>query len=554
MGPALFAIPFACSLVVFCITERFVHAVLCILFRVSKWKQLSAQQVLVSQVNFFSSVVSSVLGIFLRILYGLLSWWFLFFVLFFFFSTVYVLYTEYPSVFIGVIDFYNADIGPYVSSVVIIPLQILDLLLRGLLPIWNAITWAVKALTTQGLLPILIEEIRIVQKMATVLIEFGRDFVDAFVSFLASFECSGYNCLRPEPRILNVLSCMSDVREFVALGVQLANKICGYLAVPLDILTFPLLDLNFAEGVHNIMNGLVQLFVVVPHVTYERCKAFGEPNREGTFSVMLCTPDFSPVFDFLVAGIGSLGLMLDNWVNVVFVIVQQTLTGKTVVCDTLETQTMIPDLLATSTVFGGRETTVVGLTDWLYAVTDGISAMYMGHSDLDSKFSVWPYPVDVGNGIAAVVYSQVHDLDVSALSEGKTVGSMQTTAMMGCSCVDSLSGIEVWCSIVPMGGVPDTSYKSDYQFQVLFPDDTVSSLMVCDGIDIYVKSVRWPFTRYETASVGLGTSTAETTIPSRDCISRGTCREVDSTVWLFPRYVLCFKSCSFVYGLTCIFL
>ena len=102
-------------------------------------------------------------------------------------------------------------------------------------------------------------------------------------------------------------------------------------------------------------------------------------------------------------------------------------------------------------------------------MTDGVSAMYMGHSDLDSKFSVWPFNVDPRNGIAAVVYSQMHDLDVSALSEGKTVGSMQTTAMMGCSCVDGVAGMEVWCSILPMGGVPDSSYKSDYRFQVLFP-------------------------------------------------------------------------------------
>ena len=70
----------------------------------------------------------------------------------------------------------------------------------------------------------------------------------------------------------------------------------------------------------------------------------------------------------------------------------------------------------------------MGLTDWLYAVTDGTLAYYLAHTDgTQTKTQAWPYPVDPSLGIAAVTYSSVHDLDVSAFSSGKTAGALQTT-------------------------------------------------------------------------------------------------------------------------------
>ena len=47
--------------------------------------------------------------------------------------------------------------------------------------------------------------------------------------------------------------------------------------------------------------------------------------------------------------------------------------------------------------------------------------------------------------------------------------------------------------------------------------------------------MRWSYTRYESKTVTLGTTGQASALPTHDCISRGTCRELDATVWLIPR-------------------
>ena len=152
-----------------------------------------------------------------------------------------------------------------------------------------------------------------------------------------------------------------------------------------------------------------------------------------------------------------------------------------------------------------------------------------------AKIQRWPFSVDTSLGVAAVTYSGVHDLDVSSFSSGKTAGSMQTTAMMGCNCTDEAGVMRVLCAILPISGIPTGAALNDYRFEVLFSDTRASGLYACAGVDLYVKPVRWSYTRYETRTVTLGTTGAQTTMPTHDCISRGTCRELDAAVWLIPR-------------------
>ena len=265
--------------------------------------------------------------------------------------------------------------------------------------------------------------------MATTILDFGASVAVSIGSFVSSYDCVGDACLVPELRVLDTLSPLSHVRQFFALGEGLFTAMCGALAAPFDLLIFPLLDLNFAQGVHCLFNGLAQVFWVVPHVTYERCKL----ARNDTFGVLMCTPDFEPAFNYLVAGVSSLGLAVDNWLNVVLVVTQTALTGGAPVCAAaVEPHTF----MAQAGVFGGNATAVVGLTEWMYAVTDGYTAIYSGHEDATARVQVWPYAMDAGLGVAAVTYSQVGDIDASSMSKGRTVGSMQTTSMLACNCSD----------------------------------------------------------------------------------------------------------------------
>jgi len=531
----LFAVALALSLVSFAGAALVTHALVCLTQRhASALKRHSGKQLLVSLASLVVSGAASGLQALLATLAGLVRWWLLFGAVVALFSTLHVTYTEYPQVWLEGARFYNAAVGPYVHQLVVVPLQVADVLLRALLPLWNSAVWFAKALAVQGLLPILIDEAQTVLKMAGALMDLVTHLSASLFAFVDGFNCTGAACLYPEAGVLDLLSSLGALREFVALGGRLLAAVCSTLSAPVDLLVYPLLDLNLAEGVHSLANAVLQLTLVLPRATWERCRLAGA--GDGPFGLMMCTPDLTPVFNFLVAGLGSLGLAVDNWINIAFLIVRQAVTGEAgAACDAAYGGA-IPDILADAKLFPGGESVVVGLTQWTYAVTDGITAVYAGHSDLDVRVQQWLFPMDLTFGFAAVAYSAVHDLDVSTLSSGVTTGASQTNDLLGCNCTDTAGGAVILCSILPFAGVPSGATAGQYLLQALFPDLVTPTQLACAGIDVYVKSVRWPYTRYTRPGAGPATvGSSQTTLATTDCISRGTCRETDATVWVVPR-------------------
>ena len=542
MGQEMLALPLGASLAGFGVVALVSHAFVALTTLTSSaFKRYTAKQMMIALLVMIVSALTSGVKAAARVAAGVLRWWLVAVMASACFSFLYVTYTEYPSVWLGAARFYNGNVGPLLNYTVVIPLYIADVLLQGLLPIWNAVWWFVKTMLAQGVLPIMVNEIRTVLQMATTLLSLAEHLAGSLLAFVTGFLCHGAECLHPERGVLDLLSPMGDVREFVALGVKLLRQMCSTLAAPVDLLAFPLMDLNLAEGVHHLGNAAVQLLIVVPRTTAVRCAL--AQGTAAQFGVLMCTPDLAPAFHFLAAGLSALGQAVDNWANVAFLIVQSVLSSTDaapprVECDPAESG-MIPDLVAEDAVFRpGARPVVVGLTDWLYAVTDGVTAVYMGHNDPgQAKMQAWPHPgMDVGLGVAAVTYSSVHDLDVSAFSSGRTAGSMQTTAMLACNCTDDQAlGARILCSILPMTGVPAEAALDDYLVQTLFPDTEAGRLYTCDWVDIYVKSVRWSYTRYASEDATLGATGERTTLPTGDCIARGTCRELDATVWVVPR-------------------
>lgn len=520
-GIEVLAIPFGLSLAIWSLLAIVLHGVASLVVRASGFKKYTSKQMLITLATAGTSSLSAGVRAGTRMVSGLLRWWLLWGVVFLSFSTMYVTYTEFPEVWTGTARMYNQYVGPYVSQVVLLPLQMLDLLLRGLLPLWNSAAWFLKALATQGLLPILIDQVEIVVQMALSLVALVTELSSALTEHFQSFLCVGRACLLPERGVLNLFPSMLAVRDFGLRGAQLGHAFCSTLAAPLDVLVYPLADIHFTEAVHNLLNSVLQLLAVIPHTTVARCQA----KESNQFAVLMCTPDLAPFFNFLVASLSSLGLMLDNWLNVIFLVVETVLGGDPPQC-AAQDNAMIPDLLAEDAAFAGGPAVLVGLTDWLYALTDGRTALYLGHTDgTQAKVRSWPYAVDPTLGVAAVAYSAAQDLDVSAFSSGKTAGAMQTTAMLGCNCSDTAGGMRVVCAILPLSGVPDEAALADYRLEVLFSDPSAAGMYTCPGVDIYVRPVRWSFTRYE----------ARSQERTHDCISRGTCRELDATVWLVPR-------------------
>jgi hypothetical protein len=237
------------------------------------------------------------------------------------------------------------------------------------------------------------------------------------------------------------------------------------------------------------------------------------------------------MFNHFIASMTYFGLLVDNWLNIILVILQQALVGNAPECQSMN-GALISDIMSSTSIFPTNDPLVViGLTGWIYAITNGKTIVYKGHSDVATKFGLWPYTVNSLYGMAAVTYSNVNDIVVSTVSDGNTFQAMQTTALLGCNCtdLDNNQGISIVCAIAPINGWSNDN-KTKYRLQVIVPD---SHLLQCNWIDLHVKSNRFSFQRYSAVDVNYGQGI--TSMPDTDCINRKNCREVDASIWLVPR-------------------
>jgi len=519
-------------LLVLIVTERILHVSLMMFSRFySSSKHLAGRQVLVSEAQAVSEVFGQALTVFSKGVFYLISWWLLIAVSMIFLSIVYVSFEETPQVWVGLVKMYNVVIGPWVSQVFVIPLYVVNLFVKALLPFWNAFFWFLKQLLAQGLLPLLLDEIKVLINLATVFVLWIEAIVNSIVAWIQAFDCIGAACLQPEVLSVNVITPMGYFKESTAYTVQLIRKFCSFVAVPLDIFIYPIMDFNLALWIHNLVNAVVYFLVGIPFTTVKRC-ALASDN---TFHIMMCTPDFNPVFQYLVASFTAGGQLMDNWVNIILVIVQEVLTGTSPVCDQIG-ETLVADLLSSDVLFarGSSRTIVIGLTAWMYAVTDGSFIVYKGHSSNAARVNQFPYSVDTRFGIAAVSFSKTNSIDVTAMSDGSTNNALQTTALLGCNCTDtSDKGMQITCAIAPLEGW-ESSTKDRHLLRVLFPNNMVKNSLKCAWTDIHVKTNRFSYRRYSSADINYGEGQS-TSMPTSDCMSRGTCQELDATIWVVPR-------------------
>lgn len=98
-------------------------------------------------------------------------------------------------------------------------------------------------------------------------------------------------------------------------------------------------------------------------------------------------------------------------------------------CDQAAASTLNVNDDAHRLLFGSNTSIVVGLTETMFASTDGYSVLYYSTAKqvVSSQVAqaVWPIPVDVKMGIAAVAYGNSGE-------EGDDGGHGRSTSMMGC--------------------------------------------------------------------------------------------------------------------------
>jgi hypothetical protein len=124
------------------------------------------------------------------------------------------------------------------------------------------------------------------------------------------------------------------------------------------------------------------------------------------------------------------GQGIDNWLDVTTLVIQEVIMpGTSPRCDSPSLSTLNVSDEAHKLLFGSNNSVVVGLTETMFASTDGYSVMYYSTAKrvVQSEIAqaVWPIPIDVKMGIAAVSYGDGGE-------QGDDHAHGRTTTMMGC--------------------------------------------------------------------------------------------------------------------------
>ncbi len=524
--PLSFDLGFSLFLVILVVLERVVNAHVTLIYRLvfnassrdNALKGYASTQLVGAGYTFLSSFLSGITSSAVNVLASLSSYALVVATGFVVFAALFMLQEHYSTLLLGMVDGWNASFGPVLYRILFFPLQIGNILFTSIIPVFNSVVWLLKLLFHNVLL-------KTATSNSDSILAIGRSVADLaknlFIQFPGYFTTIVSPCPSPvsdlcyEPgignRTLDFITPMRDVRSIAASLLTIFINACGNGAGLADIILFPLLDINLAKGVHNIVNAILYTVLQIPSVTVQRCL---NNNKD----LIMCLPDFEPPFNMLVAGIRNVGMMFDNWLDVSSIIVEKSFGFDPEAECEVQAKLLSPAAYSRD-VFGTNRTIVVGMTAGLYAVTDGVHVQYFNHYDgVDTLVTpnAWPIPIDVRYGVAAVTYT-------TEQRDGSTGDT--TTTMLGCRCLDNdgLPPMRIQCALALKEPIFSGFDGMANVFDVVFQQRSTADYMTCRMAQISIQSVRWPASRFVSAN--------EDTYAVTYSLSRSV---VDATIWVSP--------------------
>lgn len=446
------------SLVVVALFERLIHAFfstvwhITIGFHQSEAKYtVAAMQLICTFFSIATRIISSVIQIVVQCFSGLLSWTVFFAVIVGITGILYIAYEQHPSIARVFGRQWNSYIGPQLYGYVLVPLDLLTQLFKIFLPIYNTFTWILRGIFTSSILPPILKSPGKILQALTATSWFAQSMVNGTAVYTSNtfrscdsvvLNSSVLNSSANSAELINPFISLSDCVSSVGMRTidlitpmyhmrQIAGVLIGFLAydvcrpvaVVAEIVLYPLTDINFAKFIHNIGNAILWIILQVPVVTTARCKMFRD-----TDGIIMCIPDFDPAFQFFMEAFRKLGQAMDNWLDILFMVIEKILfpSSQTPTCEASPLSVLSFDNADEKNIqrllFGSNFTTVLGLTETLFAMTDGVSILYYSTDKLAQNSEIsqnaWPIIVDPRMGIAAVKYSPSADAS--------------TTSLMGC--------------------------------------------------------------------------------------------------------------------------
>ena len=359
-------------------------------------------------------------------------------------------------------------------------------------------------------------------------------------------------CFVPGRRAFDLITPLGDVRLIIMYSLLTLKNTCAALTPPMDLIAYPFLDLNFSKALHNYLNAFLYFFFNMPLMTIQRCQAIAKSNNEQHkstrwFSYVMCTPDASPGFNYLIAGSRRTGQLIDNWANALWLIVLGSLGLPTPSCAPLPLEMRE---VAEETLFGGNLTRIVGLTSGAYAITDGSSVQYVFFLGQITKVwsqNAWLGAPSLKHGIASVMYDAAdHSIDANS-------GQM-TMSMMGCRCSDHIDPLgvlmpdgattrmQIDCSILRYdpalsgGNYEDADIAAPHFVPVAFSVPATALYMRCATTKIVVDSARFPLWRLGQYQEGGKGSNYDDPTDGEFTRSDGVDApdEIDAVLWVIP--------------------
>lgn len=332
--PPLYAahLSFSLTLCTLLVAERFLNAIAVLLaslvlgrsrrFGVSEVKSFASIQMIGAGASFVTSIASALSSAFLSAVPSLLSYLFWGASISFLFAGLYVVQEYYPGILIGLVDHWNQSLGGYIHAAIVVPLRIFDVAFGAVVPAYNFGVWVATQFVYNALVPNALRNSGELLDLANHTAALLRD---TFVSGSDYIRTFAYGCQEPvtdacyDPgrRVMDLITPMRDLRGVALAARGFARGMCTGATGPLDVLIYPLLDINTAKAAHNLLNAVLYTLIHVPSVTVQRCR-----HQNG--DLIMCLPDFEPPINMAIAGLRSLGQALDNWLNVASIVIQVT--------------------------------------------------------------------------------------------------------------------------------------------------------------------------------------------------------------------------------------
>jgi len=318
-------------------------------------------------------------------------------------------------------------------------------------------------------------------------------------------------------------------QKIVTTAHSLSTSLCPSLASASALALYPLYDKHMGSIVQNSVNLAFGVYYTT-HVTQMRCRgAFAL-----SLSTTLCAPDLYPMFRYVERITESVGLLVDNWLNIGHMMLLSFFMDRDAsVVDRCSTNGHTVGSVASDSMFGTKHTRILSSTASLLAVTDGRDVIYLSKQSTTEPKRVpnaFRGEVDVSLGVAAVDFA-------STMLETDHDGDAKT-GILGCQCVDSAEqGAQITCRVALYPAFFDPEHQlqeAETRIPLVFERGTTGKLLSCRYLRISVQSIRFPAQVFDVSKHSGSGGRYNHNVYSECMADPRKCNQVDAAVYVMP--------------------